>query len=119
MTKSKEKKNTCTYPKRKEVDNFLESTALAFNSKGVATGYNDGYNDDIIMDRFGISQSTIRGLRHDIYSLKGMTGTRGKGKNTLKINDLEERVASLETQLTVLQEQQQQHQYRLDLKVAS
>jgi len=111
------KKNTCTYPKRKEVDKFLESTALAFNSEGVATGYNEGYNDDIIMDRFSISESTIRGLRHDIYNLKGMTGTRGKGKNTLRINDLEERVASLETQLAVLQEQE--HQYRLDLKVAS
>ena len=110
------KKNTCTYPKRKEVDNFLESTALAFNAEGVATGYNEGYDDEIIMDRFGISQSTIRGLRHDIYSLH-ITKTRGKGTNTAKINDLEGRVASLEIQLVVLQEQQ--HQYRLDLKVAS
>ena len=115
------KKNTCTYLKRKEVDKFLESTALAFNAEGVATGYNEGYNDEIIMDRFGVSQSTIRGLRHDIYSLKGMTGTRGKGKNTFRINDLEERVASLETQLAVLRQvlQEQQHQYHLDLKVAS
>jgi len=110
------KKNTCTYPKRKEVDNFLESTALAFNAEGVATGYNEGYDDEIIMDRFGISQSTIRGLRHDIYNLH-TTKTRGEGTNTTKINDLEGRVASLESQLAVLQEQQ--HQYRLDLKVAS
>jgi len=110
------KKNTCTYLKRKEVDKFLESTALAFNAEGVATGYNEGYNDEIIMARFGVSYSTMRGLRHDIYSLN-ITKTRGKGTNTTKINDLEGRVASLEIQLVVLQEQQ--HQYRLDLKVAS
>jgi len=107
------KKNTCAYPKRKEVDNFLESTALAFNGEGVATGYNEGYNDDIIMDRFGISQSTIRGLRHDIYNLKGMTGTRGRGKNTIRINDLEERVVSLEQSVQVLQDQGSQYPLNL------
>ena len=110
------KKNTCNYMKRKEVDNFLLSTALAFNTEGVATGYNKDYDDEIIMARFNISRSTIRGLRHDVYNLyTNKAKIRGKGTNTIKINDLEERVASVEIQLAVLHE----HQHRFDFKVAS